>query len=467
MAGRWARPAWGAVLVVAAVNALWRLDRADWKLDENVYAQAGWALWHGTPTGNPEHPPLGKALIGLGELVSGRSTFGVRVVPALAFLGAVVVLFAFGRRVGGWWTGIVAAGLFAALPRSLVVAGHAAADIRVDRYGLLEAVAGPLLIAALWCGWRWITGGGRVWAGAAGALLGFAACSKLTAAVAIVPVVVVGAALRWGRRRLAAEVALLVGVAVAAFLLPFAFYGADAFHAMGEMIRTQRDHARIGHLLVLDGSIWTRSPWWANARYQWDADGPLLTGALLAGLAAAVVSRRRPVVTYLLAVVLSLAGALALSPVALPHYRAIWTAPLVLLVAVGLVDLLQRSRPAPRVVGALVLAVLVGVGALTTARVATLGEGDYHRLARLVAADGVQVRRSEIYAESVAPYFPGSIELLAPFDLNPEPAQLLVLDPTLAAAIDPATIDRWRGWARRWGLRPHRVGRLEAWWAAR
>ncbi len=41
---------------------------------------------------------------------------------------------------------------------------------------------------------------------------------------------------------------------------------------------------------------------------------------------------------YLLAVLGSLTVTAMASPVALPHYRAIWTAPLVLLVAVGLVD---------------------------------------------------------------------------------------------------------------------------------
>src|SRR6185436_12912723 len=96
-------------------SAFWRLDRADWKLDEDAYAQAGWVLVHEGIDPNLGHPPLAKLVFGASQMVLGRNLMAVRTVSSVAFLAAMAVLFLFGRRIGGWWTGIVAAGLFALL----------------------------------------------------------------------------------------------------------------------------------------------------------------------------------------------------------------------------------------------------------------------------------------------------------------------------------------------------------------
>ncbi len=61
------------MLGIAAINGLWRLGRADWKLDEAVYASAGWEAIHGRNGLNPEHPPFAKQLFGLSQLLFGRS----------------------------------------------------------------------------------------------------------------------------------------------------------------------------------------------------------------------------------------------------------------------------------------------------------------------------------------------------------------------------------------------------------
>ncbi|HWJ62845.1 MAG TPA: hypothetical protein VNS19_12835, partial [Acidimicrobiales bacterium] len=226
-----------------------------------------------------------------------------------------------------------------------------------------------------------------------------------------------------------------------------------------------------GHLLVLGSDVYVRSPWWAHLNYQLDADGPLLVAALLVGLGCVLLSRRRLVVVYLLAGTLSLVVSAMSSPVALPHYRAIWTAPLVLLVAIGLTEQVERlSRrdgglaPVP-VLAAGALAVLVAFGLASMVQLATLGDGDYRQLADQARADGVVPDRILIYSEAVAPYFPGAIDALAPFDDGQVPAQMVVLDPSLTDAVTPDVVARWRDWARGWGLAPHRVGRLEAWWA--
>ena len=460
-----------AVGLLGVYSAFWRLDRADWKLDEDAYAQAGWMLVHDGVDPNLGHPPFAKLLFGAAQVVLGRNLLAVRTVAALGFLVAMAVLFVFGRRVAGWWTGVVAAGLFAVVPRSMVVGGWSVAELRIDRYALLEAVAGTLVLVGLWLGWRWIAAGGWRWAAGAGVAIGLAGASKLNALVVLVPVLVLGVAYAWGRARLAAEAAVLAGSAVVAFLLPFAVFGSRAFDQVEQTLRFPADRAKGGHLLVLGSDVYVRSPWWAHLKYQLDADGPLLVAALLVGLGCVLLSRRRLVVVYLLAGTLSLVVSAMSSPVALPHYRAIWMAPLVLLVAIGLTEQVERlSRrdgglaPVP-VLAAGALAVLVAFGLASMVQLATLGDGDYRQLADQARADGVVPDRILIYSEAVAPYFPGAIDALAPFDDGQVPAQMVVLDPSLTDAVTPDVVARWRDWARGWGLAPHRVGRLEAWWA--
>ena len=463
-----------AVGLIGVASASWRIGTADWKLDEDAYAQAGWVLVHQGVDPNLGHPPLAKLVFGAAQVVLGRNVTAVRTVSGIGLLVAMAVLFAFGRSIAGWWTGVAAAGLYAVLPRSMVVGSWRVADLRIDRYGMLEAVAGPLLIAGLWLGWRWIERAGWRAAGGAGVLIGLAGAAKLNALAALLPVLVVGAALCWRRRHLARDLGVLAATAVVGFLLPFAVFGSRMFHQVDQTLRFPAERARSGHLLVLGASVYDRSPWWAHLRYQWDADGPLLVAAVVVGLGLAVASRRRPAVAYLLAAVATLVLTAMASPVALPHYRQIWVAPVVLLLAIGIVEPLEAVAAAPKgerhigarpAVAGLVALVLVGAGLLLLVQTLTLGTGDYRRMAQEAAADGVRPQRIVVYGESVAPYFPGAVDSLAPFDDGSQPAQMLVLDPSLTDAVSAQTVARWRSWARAWGLAPHHVGRLEAWWA--
>ena len=103
---------------------------------------------------------------------------------------------------------------------------------------------------------------------------------------------------------------------------------------------------------------------------------------------------------YLLAATGALMASAMASPVALPHYRAIWTAPL-LLVAVGVVPPLEElaadrrdrsgrsaAASAPAVVAAGVAVILLVTGAVGLVRLATLPVGDGQRVAQLAAAAG-------------------------------------------------------------------------------
>ena len=83
----------------------------------------------------------------------------------------------------------------------------------------------------------------------------------------------------------------------------------------------------------------------------------------------------------------------------------------------------------------------------------------------LSAGSGKPRAPQRITARRAASYAPRVAASLAPFDDGATPAQLVVLDPSLTDAVDGATVERWRNWARGWGLAPHRIGRLEAWWA--
>lgn len=455
--------------LVALFSAFWRLDTSDWKLDEAEYARAGWLLVHGDGDPNHGHPPLAKLAYGLSQAIFGEGATAVRLVAALGFLAAAAVVFVLGRKMAGWWTGVVAAGLFVTLPRSMVVGAYEVGDLRIDRYGMLESVAGPLVIGAVACGWWWITGGRRRWALAAGALGGLAAASKLSAGVMVPVIIGVGVAYGWGRRAVLLDALAAVGATLAGFLIPFLVHGTRTFSEVSEVLRFPGERSRSGHILVLGDDVYSRSPWWAQLRYAWDADGPVLVAALAAALVLAVLARRRPAVVYLLAVLGALVGSAMASPVALPHYRAAWVAPLVLLAAVGLVDPLlsspQRSSDqARRAVALVALGALILVGMVAVGHQATLGEGPYRRAAGQIAAAGIRPVRIVGYGEAMAPYFPGSYDVLAPFDDGSVPGDVLVLDPSLTDAANPLSVEQWRGWARAWGLSPHDVGRLEVWW---
>ena len=61
--------------------------------DEPCYVAGAKALMHGLPDANPEHPPMGKLLIGVGIAAFGDTPFGWRIASAVA--GALTVAGAF------------------------------------------------------------------------------------------------------------------------------------------------------------------------------------------------------------------------------------------------------------------------------------------------------------------------------------------------------------------------------------
>ncbi|HWJ98194.1 MAG TPA: glycosyltransferase family 39 protein, partial [Acidimicrobiales bacterium] len=147
-------PSWwpwacGAVAVVAAFNACWALGTADWKTDEAWDGRLAWlAIDRGDWTQDNGHPIFVRWFLGLGQLLLGQTRTGIRLLPALASLAAVGLLYLVGARLHSRWAGLVAAALWAVLPRALVVGSTVVAPLRGDRFGYLEPFMAVALLGA-------------------------------------------------------------------------------------------------------------------------------------------------------------------------------------------------------------------------------------------------------------------------------------------------------------------------------
>ncbi|WP_425824898.1 dolichyl-phosphate-mannose--protein mannosyltransferase [Streptomyces fractus] len=181
----------------AGILRFWDLSHPDvFTFDETYYAKDSWSMVHqGTETVWPDdansqilagnipmgtsgefiaHPPLGKWIIGLGELVFGMNPLGWRVMTALFGTAAIFLLARIGTRLfGSLWLGCTAALLMACDGLELVMSRTGLLDIFVMFFAL--AAFGCLLVdrdrvrerdtGRPYSRWRW-------WRLAAGALLG-------------------------------------------------------------------------------------------------------------------------------------------------------------------------------------------------------------------------------------------------------------------------------------------------------
>lgn len=109
-----------ASALVAAVAAGWYLSALGGGLtfDEVLYARAGYALFHGNPYANPTHmfAPLGKYVIGAGELAVGTTPFGARVGVVVVALATLGVVHRAARGLGEPWAGPIAVTVLATAP---------------------------------------------------------------------------------------------------------------------------------------------------------------------------------------------------------------------------------------------------------------------------------------------------------------------------------------------------------------
>lgn len=374
-------------MAAGAVDLFANLGAVTIQVDEPTYIAAGWDYVHGLTTRNLEHPYLTKQLIGLSQVAFGRSLFAARLPGAIFAALTAVVLFDIGRRLAGRWTGLLAAGLWLLLPQ---LPGTFA--FRLDRLATLEP---PMIFFAVVATWLSVLArqrsDARLLLGAAAAA-GLAASAKFPGAVGWVPVAITAVALAdsWPRRARA----MLVSFAVAAvfFWLPYAVQGDWRLGGLRFAVEFQAQHARLGHSTVVAGRVYDSAPWWAAWWWQSRYLGGPLTASLWALAAIALWHYRRGLralqaVTPAFALLLGSVLAVALSPLRLPHYHALWIPGFVLAVALGVRALYQRGLAARVVAGLLLLpAAPLIVG--TTVHAVTVRPTDYALLAPALQSAG-------------------------------------------------------------------------------
>ena len=476
-------------MVVACFNAFWRLGRADWKVDESLDGAYAWeAVKHGNWSLEDGHPVFVRWFLGAGQLLFGQNRVGIRIAPALASVAAVVLLYVVGRALVSWHVGLLAAALWAVLPRALVLGHAAVGPVRGDRYGYLEPFMVVALLGATLTGWRWAQRAAWRYAVGTGALVGLAVAFKPTAVVVLLPISVAG--LLRGRpiREVLPQIAAMAGLTLAVLVVTYLPLGGDAFGHLREVFRYQIDHSRGGHILVVDGKATTSQPHWDHLLYQWRGMGSLACVGLLIGLVGAWVDRSRFATRYVAGIWATVLGYHLISPVALPHYYLLWAPFSVLLAAMGL-DRLLRDAPSRsgarthrrnppqagvsatssaltplRVLGLVGVGLLASAGLIGTVQIATLDRGDYGRMTEELARRGVTATAVRYQGEAVDRYFPHAESGQIGFSDPSAPFDVLVLDPRDVPMLVAGTADEVRQRAAALGLTSHRIGRLEVWY---
>lgn len=381
------------VVAVALVFAYWHVGRQRVDVDEDVYVVSGWEYVHGVFIRNLEHPPTAKYLFGLAELVlGGPGPLGPRYVAATASFGTGLVLFLWFRRSVGFWGALVTAALWWLTPRAN---GAAWADpgsgvaTRMDRTALLEPVMVFFAVAALYAGWRWVTGDDRrrwLWAGAAGLLLALSVTSKVTTAVLVLAIIALPVLFRrwWD---------LLTGGAIAAgaFLVAFvALYAPVGFErGFLHMLQFQTAHAANGHTIELLGREYQFAPWWANFAYFTLGTSRWVVVVLIIGLVAAFVFRPDRLVVYLTIGLVAQVALLTSTDVALAHYYYAFMPLLIALAGIGFGRAGWPRRSVGRRQSVLRITAVCVVLALLVVPVVRLGEAVAHaRLAGVARLDG-------------------------------------------------------------------------------
>lgn len=387
--GRRPRPWDWSFVALSVLVGLWALFQNLYKIgtapilaDEPGYSRSGWAYLHGdiqTPltsaearalvanADNFEHPPLGKYLFGLAELVSGTpdSLTAARVVSATATLVAAGLVALWLGRTVGRWTGLLAGGLLTVLPESAN-----GSDGRFDRFAMLDPVASMFMVVSVILAWEWARRAGRaawIYAIFTGVAVGCASGSKengFLGAVGLVPVVVLAAVATRRRHEILARcgqalaaVAVSLGVFVG-FYLPLG----QPVARISYLIDFQSAQSTLGHEIGFAGRVSSWPPWWANLWFAGHDYGSVLTVFLVVCVVCALVLRRDRVVGWCAA---ALAAPFVfhclIAHVALGYYWVMWTPMFLALAAIGATEVIRLASKARRLRTAVVVATGVAV----------------------------------------------------------------------------------------------------------
>src|SRR5215216_2336771 len=394
-----------AVLLLAAYTAFFRLGLEDWRTDEPYYRKAGLSyVRDGNFNPNQEHPFLAKYILGVTQVVSGSSeAAAVRIPAATATLLTGLVLFAFARRVVGYWSGVVALALWTISPLTLDFGRDATLEIFLIFFSTL----------ALYLGWRWAEGGSWWFAGFCGIALGLASASKLVGILFLPAILVVGL-LKIGPCRRLVFGGMLVGLAaLATVLLTYAPAWSEAPSAIQYLFEKQSRHNVEGHRESLNGEVYKFPPWWAHLWWQWEFYGTLASLSLAVAVLIALL-RRRALELYLL--LAALVPFLVLSfyvQVRLSHYFGAWQPPLILLLAIVSGKLLQqgvssggRGGVARAILAVLLVAPFVYLGAQAVQSVSQKQTGPNLAVAQYLKDTGHDRGTMLVHSARIKEYLP-------------------------------------------------------------
>lgn len=315
--GRWS----GLVALTLAGFGGWYLTNLGGALyiDEVFYARTGWGLLTGNPYENPTHAvaPMAKYLIGVGQLVFGRTSFGVRLPVALLGVGTLFVTYRLGALLGDRRTGYL----------SMLLLGSTFAFATEAVRGMLDVPLAFCFVSTVYLAARWVRDDWRP----AAPLFGVAAVATVTTKVygfvyLLGPLaVVLGAHAVWKRRsRAGPEVqAALVPAAGAAIVLflPYFFvphpplteaYGpgwlmgfarslleipilGNFVYVFGAAFVQNVIHIGNGHAVTVGTTVYQYPPVWSYGYWLLERGGVYVVfGALLVGGATydALVARR-------------------------------------------------------------------------------------------------------------------------------------------------------------------------------
>jgi 4-amino-4-deoxy-L-arabinose transferase-like glycosyltransferase len=413
-----------AVLLLAAYTAFFRLGLEDWHADEPTYRIAGLKyVQDGNFNPNQEHPFLAKYILGLTQVVSGSSEAGVvRIPAATATLLTGLVLFAFARRVAGYWVGVLALALWTISPLTLDFGRVATLEIFLIFFSTL----------ALYLGWRWAEGGSWWFAGLCGVALGLATASKLTGILFLPAILLVGLLKIGLSRRLVFQGVLLGSAAAATVLATYAPAWGEAPSAIQYMFEFQSQHNVEGHEQEVNGVAYLFPPWWAHLWWQWEFYGTLASLSL--GVAVVVAClRRRALELYLLAA--ALVPFLVLSfyvNVRLWYYYGAWQPPLILLLALASGKLAsQGSTRGQQIIGgtlaALLLVPFAYLGVQTLQTVSQIQPGSDQVIAEYLKDTGHDRGTVLIQGGRIKEYLPEARVINRPKDVQGEEIEVVII----------------------------------------
>jgi 4-amino-4-deoxy-L-arabinose transferase-like glycosyltransferase len=329
------------------------------------------ANYLGATPDNFEHPPLVKFLFGLAQWVDDapHSLAAPRAMSALATVLAAGLVAVWVGRIAGKWTGLLAGALLTVIPET-------ASDSmgRFDRFAMLDPVASAFMVLSVVVAWYWSRRTGRaawVWAAATGVAIGLASGSKENGFLgAVGPVLLVLILALIGRDR--RDILSRVGQAVVAAVFALGTFGAlylpfpHPIARIRYLLAFQTGQSSGGHVIGFAGRVSAFPPWWANFWFAGHNYGSYLSAFIVVGALCAVVLRRDRLVAWCVA---AMAGPIIfhcfLANVALGYYWVMWTPMLLVLAALGSVEVIRRVAAAVSSLRpAVPIAILAGVAVL-------------------------------------------------------------------------------------------------------